>query len=393
MTYPTDRRRALKVAAAVILIATACQTGSTGSARRFTPSAAIAPGSPASIGAVGVAGAGSMHVPRAVATATTLKDGRVLVAGGCARRGCPLGTPGGATAELFDPRTGTFALTGRMDVSRDDDPAVLLGNGRVLLAGGWGATGVLASTDIFDPRTGRFSPGPDMHTPRAGFTAIRLRDGRVLLAGGFTANEVTTRSAELFDPRTGSMTPVGDMVTPRGAYGATLLDDGRVLFVGGRIGRRVVSTAEIFDPATGAFSRTGSLPMPVSNMGIAALPDGRVLVIGGTDSVDGDVIYSGTEIYSPSTGRFTLGPWMKYERYKIVRSVVSLPNGDVVVAGAAPQLELYDAATGAFRTVGGEIDDYRWFMAAAAAGPRTALVVGGYDYQDVPTVRAWTVDL
>ena len=86
-----------------------------------------------------------MTVPRAVHSATRLADGRILVAGGCDDGGCNLGTPGGATAELFDPETEGFEPTGDLTISRDDHAAQLLPDGRVVVLGGWAASGVLAS--------------------------------------------------------------------------------------------------------------------------------------------------------------------------------------------------------------------------------------------------------
>ncbi len=82
--------------------------------------------------------AASMNVPRAVQTETALQDGQVLVAGGCTVPGCDLGSPGSDTAEIFDPKSGRFRPAGKMHGSRDDHVAVLLRDGSVLLAGGWG---------------------------------------------------------------------------------------------------------------------------------------------------------------------------------------------------------------------------------------------------------------
>src|SRR6266581_7357870 len=80
---------------------------------------------------------GQMTVPRAAHSSTRLADGRVLIAGGCTDDGCNLCCDGTATAEIFDPATGNFRRTGSMRLSRDDHRAVLLPDGRVLVAGGW----------------------------------------------------------------------------------------------------------------------------------------------------------------------------------------------------------------------------------------------------------------
>jgi hypothetical protein len=79
---------------------------------------------------------------RADHTATGLADGTVLVAGG----------PGpGASAEIYDPATGTFSPTGSMATGRIYHTATGLADGTVLVAGGYGA---LASAEIYDPATG-----------------------------------------------------------------------------------------------------------------------------------------------------------------------------------------------------------------------------------------------
>ncbi len=90
-------------------------------------------------------------------TATLLHDGRVLLVGGN-----DLGSHAIATAELYDPATGTFTPTGSMAIARGFHTATLLDDGRVLIAGGdaaaWSDAGpFLASAEIYDPETGTFS--------------------------------------------------------------------------------------------------------------------------------------------------------------------------------------------------------------------------------------------
>jgi Galactose oxidase, central domain len=74
-----------------------------------------------------------LNVPRAALTATALKSGKVLLAGGSDDSGTPL-----ASAEIYDPQTNTFALSQcTMADPRFAHTATLLKDGRVLLVGGF----------------------------------------------------------------------------------------------------------------------------------------------------------------------------------------------------------------------------------------------------------------
>ena len=335
--------------------------------------------------------AGQMSVPRAVHTATTLRDGRVLIAGGCTTDGCDLGSAGGATAEIFDPATGRFSPTGRLSVSRDDHIAVPLADGRVVLIGGWGAAGLLASTDIYTPETGTFTRGPDMHTPRAGMMPVTLRDGRILVARSHR-EPAHHRRIGASRPTCGRLTATGAMVQARGAYAAARLPDGRVLIAGGLNEGTVVATAEVFDPTTGTFARTGSMRVPRYKGAALPLPDGAVLIVGGSADIDGSRVYASSEIYHPETGTFTDGPTMRDARYKIADASAILGEGDVLIGGGAPRPELFRARTATFVPVDGDLGATRLFLAAAPLGGRRVLLVGGYDKAIRPTAAAWIYD-
>src|ERR1041384_3038440 len=83
----------------------------------------------------------------------------------------------------------------------------------------------LVSTELYDSRAGTFERGGDMTAPRRSHTATLLPDGRVLIAGGFGAGGALA-SAELYDPSTGTFTVTGSLITARGAHTAILLSNG-----------------------------------------------------------------------------------------------------------------------------------------------------------------------
>ena len=90
-----------------------------------TSSAAI------TVSAHGFIATGSMATARYRHTATVLTDGKMLVTGGQGSNNAPL-----ATAELFDPTSGTFTATkGGLGTARTMHTATLLSDGKVLVMG------------------------------------------------------------------------------------------------------------------------------------------------------------------------------------------------------------------------------------------------------------------
>jgi hypothetical protein len=257
-------------------------------------------------------------------TATLLSDGRVLITGGM--------TGGGAvaSAELYDPKTGTFSATGSMATSRYGHTATLLSDGRVLIAGGWNGGGNVASAELYDPKSGIFSSTGSMATARYGHTATLLSDGRVLIAGGVNRYGGYASSVELYDPKTGAFNSTGSMATARYGHTATLLSDGRVLIAGGvnRYGG-YASSVELYDPKTGAFSATGSMTTARYGHTATLLSDGRVLIAGGV-SGSGDAVAS-AEVYDPKTGAFNSTGSMATDRYDHTATLLS--DGRALITG------------------------------------------------------------
>jgi len=92
---------------------------------------------------------GSMSGPRGQSASVLVADGQVLVVGGF-----DVGNETGrllASAERFDPTFGTWSNAGSVAVPRFDLTATLLRNGKVLVAGGLVADGVTSSADLYDP--------------------------------------------------------------------------------------------------------------------------------------------------------------------------------------------------------------------------------------------------
>jgi Galactose oxidase, central domain/Kelch motif len=308
---------------------------------------------------------GSMATARGFHTATRLSDGRVLVTGGNPGAWDYAGTLI-ASAEVYDPTTGTFGPTGSMTTARDVHTATLLLDGRVLITGGEDRfRHPLATAELYDPGTGTFSPTGSMTAARDLHVATLLADGRVLVTGGtpfgvYNSDGQVLASAEVYDPKTGSFSPTGSMAAPRASHTATLLKDGRVLVTGGAkanmdgTGTTSLASAELWDPKTGTFTTTGSMTVARTFQEATLLADGRVLVTGGC--ADGwywnDHFYGEAEIYDPKTGRFTSTGSMADGL--VAQTATLLADGHVLIAGGfdgrahVTTTELYDPKTDTF---------------------------------------------
>jgi hypothetical protein len=282
-------------------------------------------------------GTGNMVAPRTLHAATLLGDGKVLVTGGDS--GNDSSTPL-ATAEIFDISTGMFTPTGNMVNARAGHTATLLANGKVLVAGG--SSGDAA--ELFDPATGEFTATGSMETSRTNGTATLLKNGDVLVTGGDDASGNPVATAELFDPTTGMFTPTGSMSVARAAHTATLLTSGEVLVTGGRssgvANTTVIASAELFDPATGAFVLTGSMESPRELHTATKRTDGKVLVTGGLSGT-GDL--STAELFDPANGIFTPAGNMEIERF--LHTATLLTNGAILVTGGRNTVSLNVLAT------------------------------------------------
>lgn len=198
---------------------------------------------------------GSLNWPRR-GPAALLANGKVLAAGssGCSNHNS-------AVAELYDPATATWSLTGSLNVPRADEGMVALPNGKALIAGGIDATPgsptygtSSAKAELYDPATGSWTLTGNLNVARSFFgmsadysDLALLPNGQVLIDGGWDGSR-TLSSAELYDPATGSWTLTGSLNSVRKDHRTIALQNGNALAVGGSTDASgtLLASAEIF---------------------------------------------------------------------------------------------------------------------------------------------------
>jgi hypothetical protein len=280
-----------------------------------------------------------MTTPRQNHSAALLADGKVLVAGGLVNNNL-VAT---ATAEIYDPATGTFSLAANsMPDARSDFTATILPGGKVLVAAGAvrSTSTFLTTAALYDPTTRSFSATGSLRTGRAAAVAVLLQGGKVLVAGGGAGGSGSSvtylASAEIYDGATGLFTATGPMPVARLANTATALQvsgsppaaSGAILVAGGAT-PFALATADLYDQAGGTFAATGSMTEPRSFQTASLLPDGRVLVAGGSS---GTSILSTSELYDPVLGDFApSGHDMIAPRYR--QTATELQDGRVLLVG------------------------------------------------------------
>jgi len=267
---------------------------------------------------------GDMGEQRVAHTATLLPDGRVLVAGGNVMTSLP-STTTLASAELYDPASGTWTATGAMSMAKAGHSATELDDGTVLVAGG-------GSVELYDPTTGRWRTTASLAVPRSGHTATLLEDGGVLVAGGRNSFEEEVRQAERYEPVTGTWAAAGEMTEGRVEHTATLLPDGTVLVAGGT-SQEPSATTEIYDPGTGTWSAAEGMVEARFTHSATLLADGRLLVAGGFGMAEpsGSNFLPSAELFDPTSGTWTSTVGMSVPRFD--HAATLLEDGTVLVTG------------------------------------------------------------
>ena len=250
-------------------------------------------------------------------TATLLANGKVLVSGGLST-----GLQGAvalASAEIFDPGTRHWSLTGPMAIPRAMHTASLLPDGRVLVVGGFDGGDYQATAEFYDPASGSWSPAPGLAAPLAAQTANSLANGSVLLCGGLQSIQVKGQA---------------------GKFLLSLLADSNIEYV------VTAPYCQSYDPVSNCWSQRARLPhRRYAHLGVA-LPSGQILFAGGSNGMGEWNWVLPTDIYDPARDSFAVGPDLRMGRTFAEATV--MPDGGVFFAGGKVDTWTFLPATEAF---------------------------------------------
>lgn len=196
-----------------------------------------------------------------LAACVVLDSGKVLIAGGLNQ----VNTSSNAVSELYDPSTGLFTPTGSMATPRYWHTATLLWSGKVLVTAGctdgYPCTTTTATAELYDPASGTWSSTGSLPAGVFGHTASLFSLGLadvadvVLVVGGCKSDALcgpegphsgsAEASASLYYPKTGEFQPFGAMTTGRVGHAVAWADQG-FRFIGGTYEAGLGATTDVY---------------------------------------------------------------------------------------------------------------------------------------------------
>lgn len=187
-------------------------------------------------------------------------------------------------------------VIGALEKWRFNPVASLLPDGRVLVAGGRARKAWLMSTEILDPNSGKSERAGAIKQERALHTTVKLVDGRVLVVGG------GSKSLEIYEPKRKAWGVVGSLKADAVSVAAVQLKDGRVYIAGGELtDRRALSKDAFFwDPKTGKLSPSTALKQGFKGSAYVA-DDGRIVVLAKLTGADRSKLF----VVDPDKGTLT----------------------------------------------------------------------------------------
>lgn len=284
-----------------------------------------------------------MSAARMWHTATLMGNGKVLVAGGKTHDGTAL-----TSLEIYDPTADTW-LTSAANLTTGvfNHSATLLTSGKVLLAGGDAGTGAITQFQIYDPTADTLSTAGVLVHPRARHSAVKMPNDNVLVAGGYDASSTAQATAEIFSAGALSCTATGPMARARYGMGLALIGTSptTVIVAGNHHGAAGNTTYEIYSIAGTTWGGEVTLPNNVTfeDKHLLTLTNGHVVGLHGFDSTDNTLgagfTYDGTTFTLLGNSSFFTDSSTKWRsRYVEIKNLASTIENRIVCVGGSTEL-------------------------------------------------------
>jgi hypothetical protein len=237
-----------------------------------------------------------MSMKRGLHRAALLPDGRVLVTGGTTsfNSSFDITTKSTETTEIYDPATNSFSAGPKMSMPRVGHTMTTLKDSRILVAGGYTHVSILPfitdSAQVYVPSPfalGSFGSNIQMTAPRFGHTAHITDGGDVLVFGGAKGLvPAAINSVEEFDVGTSTFAAHGVLSVSRALPAVCSVGNGNFVVAGGATGSLDVpnplDTVDVYNDVTGLTPFAGfKMNVVRGNFLATLLPNGIVLLAGG----------------------------------------------------------------------------------------------------------------
>jgi hypothetical protein len=313
---------------------------------------------------------------------------------------------------------GSFLTNAPMITPRAGHIAILLRNGKVLVAGGSGnfkvgvddpergavgsydnVTGKLIfktieldSAELYDPATRSWSRTGSMIHPCSWPKAVLLADGRVFVTGFFVSGSSRTQAPEIYDPATGRW---AETSVPKGAKYSdcmTVLTNGSVLAISGNVSPLSGPPEEAYNPTNEIWTSISAMATKFESPTATLLQNGEVLVSGVNGlgyiaqmpdpKIVNQPVPANAELFHPATGTWTVITNFMTRHVNSRHTATLLPNGKVlfVVAEwfgkATNSPQIFDPASGTWSATG-DMNERRDRYSATLLADGKVFVVGG----------------
>lgn len=299
---------------------------------------------------------------------------RVLVGGGRGASGLV------ATAELWEEGTTTWTSI-PLKVPREQH-TVTACEGQVILAGGSDGTSPLSSVEAFSAGSMTLKRSLTIARSRHSAVYIGCDASAYLLVVGGAGSSGLLASAELGVKLTldaGNWISAAGLPAARASMAAVALSGNRAFVVGGECAPKlpgVCAEAWIYDLATNTWTAAGAMSAPRMDHAAAVLASGQILVAGGRMS-SGGASFTNVDLFDPTTKTWTARKAMTQPRASFLLAEIA-PGRVLAAGGATRETEIYDVATNTWVSAGLMASEHReagGFMHGTTV--KTALVVGG----------------